>query len=92
MTSSSEVGQGLTLHEAARQLGVPFSLESEPVDRFIQANGMNFHYLEWGDTANPDIGSGQQLMRQRATRCHGTLDVVSRPGAGTTVELRVRVK
>ena len=55
MASSPEVGQGMTLHQAARQLGVPFTRESEPVDRSILVNGMTFHYLEWGDAINPTI-------------------------------------
>ena len=55
---------GLTLHQAARQKGVSFSQENEPVDRNVQANGMNFHYLEWGQPGNPMIvmlhGGSQQ--------------------------------
>ena len=55
---------GLTLHQAARQKGVPFTLENEPADRSVQVNGMNFHYLEWGDPGNPLIvmlhGGSQQ--------------------------------
>ena len=55
---------GLTLHQAARQKGVPFSQENEPLDRSVQVNGMNFHYLEWGEPGNPLIvmlhGGSQQ--------------------------------
>ena len=46
---------GLSLHEAARKMGVPFIEENEPVDRTIKANGLNFHYLEWGDSSNPTV-------------------------------------
>ena len=46
---------GLSLHEAARSMGVPFTEENEPEDRTVRANGMNFHYLEWGDPANPTV-------------------------------------
>ena len=46
---------GLSLHEAARKMGVPFTEENEPVDRTIKANGLNFHYLEWGDSSNPTV-------------------------------------
>ncbi|PKB78515.1 MAG: hypothetical protein BZY88_18045 [SAR202 cluster bacterium Io17-Chloro-G9] len=55
MATSAGGGLGLTLHQAARELGVPFAQENEPTDRNVQANGMNFHYLEWGDTARPTI-------------------------------------
>ncbi len=55
---------GLSLHEAARGMGVPFAEENEPVDRSVQAKGLNFHYLEWGDPANPTVlmlhGASQQ--------------------------------
>ena len=55
---------GLTLHQAARQKGVTFTQENEPVDRNVQVNGMNFHYLEWGQAGNPLIvmlhGGSQQ--------------------------------
>ena len=55
---------GLSLHEAARQMGVPFQEENEPVDRWVKANGMNFHLLEWGDPGKPGVlmlhGASQQ--------------------------------
>lgn len=55
---------GLTLHQAARQKGVTFTQENEPVDRNVQVNGMTFHYLEWGQAGNPLIvmlhGGSQQ--------------------------------
>ena len=64
MASSTEGGVGLSLHDAARQMGVQFAVESEPTDKNVQVNGMNFHYLEWGDVANPTIlmlhGNSQQ--------------------------------
>ena len=46
---------GLSLHEAARSMGVPFTHENEPEDRTVRANGLKFHYLEWGDPANPTL-------------------------------------
>lgn len=55
---------GLTLHQAARQKGVRFSQENEPVDRDVLVNGMKFHYLEWGEAGNPLVvmlhGGSQQ--------------------------------
>ena len=64
MASSPEVGQGLTLYEAARSMGVPFTVENQPTDKNILVNGMNFHYLEWGNPANPTVlmlhGNSQQ--------------------------------
>ena len=46
---------GLSLHEAARNMGVSFTQEYEPEDRTVKVNGMNFHYLEWGNPANPTV-------------------------------------
>ena len=46
---------GLSLHEAARRMGVPFTVENEPVDSFVKVNGINLHYLEWGNTNRPTI-------------------------------------
>ena len=46
---------GLSLYEAARGMGVSFAQENQPTDRTVQANGLNFHYLEWGDPSNPKI-------------------------------------
>ncbi len=55
---------GLSLHEAARQMGVPFQEENESVDRWVRANGMNFHLLEWGNPGKPGVlmlhGASQQ--------------------------------
>lgn len=55
---------GLSLHQAARQKGVPFTRENTPADRWQPVNGMNFHYLEWGQPGQPAIlmlhGGGQQ--------------------------------
>ena len=47
--------QGLSLYQAAREVGVSFSREWEPKSKFVKANDMKFHYLEWGDTSNPVI-------------------------------------
>ncbi len=64
MASSSAAGAGLTLYDAARGLGVPFTVESHPTDKTILANGLNFHYLEWGEAASPPAlllhGNSQQ--------------------------------
>ena len=46
---------GLSLHDAARQMGVPFTAENEPADRYIAVNGLQFHYLEWGEPDLPTI-------------------------------------
>ena len=47
--------QGLSLHNAARESGVSFSHEWIPESKSVKANGLNFHYLEWGDPSKPLI-------------------------------------
>ena len=65
MTSKTS-GQGLSLYDAARAKGVTFASEAAPRDRFIDANGMRFHYLEWGDPHSPPI----MLLHGFAQTCH----------------------
>jgi pimeloyl-ACP methyl ester carboxylesterase len=65
---------GLTLHEAARQKGVPFTQENEPVDKQVQVHGMSFHYLEWGNPARPTI-----LMLHGGSQQAHSWDFVSLP-------------
>ena len=64
--SSQSGTQGLSLHDAARAMGVTFANENEPQDKFVTANGMRFHYLEWGNPANPPI----LLLHGFAQTCH----------------------
>ena len=46
---------GLSLHDAAKRMGVPFTVENEPTDKHVKVNGLNLHYLEWGDPGKPTI-------------------------------------
>ncbi len=65
---------GLSLHEAARRMGVPFVEENEPADRFVDANGLRFHYLEWGNPVNPPV-----LMLHGASQQGHSWDFISLP-------------
>ena len=58
--------QGLSLHDAARAQGVTFDREAVPDDRFVKANGMRFHYLDWGNPDAPDM----LLLHGFAQTCH----------------------
>ena len=46
-------GGGLSLYDAARSMGVIFTEEAEPQDRTVVANGLELHYLDWGNEGNP---------------------------------------
>lgn len=63
---TSQASQGLSLHDAARAAGVTFSTEAEPEDRFVEANGLRFHYLDWGNPDKPDM----LLLHGFAQQCH----------------------
>jgi pimeloyl-ACP methyl ester carboxylesterase len=39
---------GMPLHEAARAAGVQFHDDAVSSSGFVEANGLRFHYLEWG--------------------------------------------
>ena len=47
-------------------MGVPFEKEVEPQDRYASANGLRFHYLDWGDPDNPPM----LLLHGFAQTCH----------------------
>ena len=65
MTSQTD-GPGLSLYDAARAQGVTFGDEAAPKDRFVTADGMRFHYLEWGQPGNPLM----ILLHGFAQTCH----------------------
>ena len=47
--------EGLSLFEAARAVGVPFSREVEPRDREVSLKGLRLHYLDWGTEGEPPL-------------------------------------
>ena len=47
--------EGLSMFDAAREVGVEFVHEMEPTRQEVHANGLTFSYLEWGDPANQTI-------------------------------------
>jgi pimeloyl-ACP methyl ester carboxylesterase len=47
-------------------MGVRFEHNALPEDRFVNANGLNFHYLEWGNPYNPPM----LLLHGFAQTCH----------------------
>ena len=64
--SNNPVVQSPSLYEAARAVGVRFTNEPVPTDRFATANGLRFHYLEWGSPNNPPV----LLLHGFAQTCH----------------------
>ena len=60
------ISQGLSLHDAARAVGVTFSAEVEPKDEYVEANGLRLHFLDWGNPGKPDM----LLLHGFAQTCH----------------------
>lgn len=54
MTTAEQVG-GMNLFDAARAAGITFSADVLPQDGYVDANGMRFHYLDWGNTDKPPL-------------------------------------
>jgi pimeloyl-ACP methyl ester carboxylesterase len=52
MTTAEALG-GMPLFDAARAAGITFTAEVLPQDKFVQANGMRLHYLDWGNSHQP---------------------------------------
>ena len=63
---SSAPREGPSLFDAARAAGVPFSKEAFPADGSVRANGLRFHYLEWGQTNMPPL----LMLHGLAQTCH----------------------
>ncbi|MFN0089605.1 MAG: alpha/beta fold hydrolase [Acidimicrobiales bacterium] len=45
----------MDLFTAARAAGIAFSQEVLPEDRYVTANGMRLHYLDWGNAGLPKL-------------------------------------
>ena len=56
----------LSLYDAARAMGVSFTDETIPQEKFVKTNGIDFHYLEWGNKDNPPL----LLLHGFAQTCH----------------------
>ncbi len=54
MTTAEALG-GMNLFNAARAAGITFTTEVLPEDKYVQANGMRLHYLDWGNHAKPEM-------------------------------------
>lgn len=57
---------GMTLHDAARAMGVIFTTDASPEDREVQVNGINIHYLDWGNDDKPPM----LLLHGRTNSAH----------------------
>jgi pimeloyl-ACP methyl ester carboxylesterase len=49
----AEILGGMNVFDAARAAGITFSAEVWPEDKYVEANGLRLHYLDWGNPAKP---------------------------------------
>src|SRR5688500_7883120 len=52
MTTAESLG-GMNLFDAARAAGIQFTEAVLPEDKYVEANGMRLHYLDWGHPEKP---------------------------------------
>ena len=57
---------GLSLYDAARAVGVNFRQDWVPESKSLVANGLKFHYMEWGNPVNPPM----IFLHGFAQQCH----------------------
>ncbi|MBI4339249.1 MAG: alpha/beta hydrolase [Chloroflexi bacterium] len=57
---------GLSLFDAARAMGVPFTTEVSPSDGEVVVRGFKFHYLDWGNQTRPPM----VLLHGRTNAAH----------------------
>jgi pimeloyl-ACP methyl ester carboxylesterase len=54
MTTAESLG-GMNLFDAARAAGIQFTAAVLPEDKYVKANGMRLHYLDWGHAEKPNM-------------------------------------
>jgi signal transduction histidine kinase len=72
-------------HAACSQVYLEFRVDRDWLTLIIGDNGRGF------DPAQENDGHGLLSMEQRAKEVGGTLQIISRPGAGTTITLRMPI-
>ena len=81
----SALGNALR-HAEASKISVGLTRETEEVVLVVHDNGTGFAVAE-----REGAGEGIRSMRRRASAAGGALAIVSAPGSGTRVEVRLRV-
>jgi signal transduction histidine kinase/streptogramin lyase len=73
-------------HASASTVQVDVEVEGTELMLTVEDDGVGFVPGEGGE------GSGQALLQHRASQCRGSAQVTSRPGEGTRVEVRARLR
>jgi signal transduction histidine kinase/ligand-binding sensor domain-containing protein len=85
---AQEAIQNVKKHAGARKLSVQLEYGPQQIALDVNDDGQGFV----ADQAQPPGHYGITGMRERAAMIGGTLEVISEPGAGTTVRLRFTAK
>jgi signal transduction histidine kinase len=81
-----EAIRNTVLHAQARNMTVVVAVDGGAVHASVQDDGLGFDVAE---TACSQEGIGLSSIRERLELLDGTLEITSRPGAGTTISVRV---
>jgi signal transduction histidine kinase len=81
-----EVLHNIARHAHAREVRIELSVKRDRVQLIVSDNGVGF------DPEVARTGTGVKSMRERAARLGGRLDIISRPGQGTSVVLTLRAR
>ena len=76
-------------HSKAAEVNVLFHLNSQEAVLIVEDNGQGFNTSSASIKASAPSGLGLLSMRERASLLHGTVDIESVPGRGTTILIRV---
>jgi ligand-binding sensor domain-containing protein/two-component sensor histidine kinase len=72
-------------HSRATEVDVDFAINGKSLLLQIKDNGSGF------DISQPSDGNGLESMRGRAGRLGGDLELVTQPGEGTTLKIRIPI-
>jgi len=83
---------GLSLYDAARVMGVPFTKEVVPTDKEVRVENFKFHYLDWGNESKPPLvlfhgrTNGAHTWDFTSLACYDDFHVIAldMPGHGDT--------
>jgi PAS domain S-box-containing protein len=78
-------------HAAARNVHISFHFDDEAVTVYLEDDGIGFDMVEL--TLSPDSGRGLGLMgmHERAELLEGTVEIITAPGYGTQIHIRVPI-
>jgi PAS domain S-box-containing protein len=87
--SAQEAINNIAHHAGARRVWIDLDFQNEQVEIRVKDDGIGFDVNQVADSANLRSGLGLLGMQERMSEVGGEFSLVSAPGEGTTVFLRV---